>query len=194
MSETSKQLKGLNPILDHIWNEFQKDTRNGGTERYRGWSDRREYPILFSLPRIYGVSNVVESGTCNGCSALVMAYNLPQSGKVYTYDIVDKPQVYVGTDLESKIVRTVDPLGFQRILGAIPPLEGETMFFIDGDHSKEGVEKDISTVKRLAVRGDVIVFHDTIKWKDVQPAMEEHFQGERMYTLRTENGFGVVEL
>jgi hypothetical protein len=186
------EIKGLELLMRHLKEEYKKDTRAGGDLRLRGWSSFDEYPILFALPRIYEVDNVIEVGTCNGASALCLAHNLPKEGKVFTWDITNKYKVYDGTNLAKKIYSTTQPYQTADVLLRIP---GRKLFFIDGDHTTEGVTQDIETSLPFFNEGDVMVFHDTIRWKQVQPVVEQYFTGKckRMYFIRTENGFGIVE-
>lgn len=48
--------------------------------------------------------------------------------------------------------------------------------FIDGDHSYEGVKKDIALVRPFLSSGSVVIFHDTVACEGVKRAWEESLQ------------------
>lgn len=45
--------------------------------------------------------------------------------------------------------------------------------FIDGDHSYEGVKKDVALVRPFLSSGSVVIFHDTVACEGVRRAWEE---------------------
>jgi cephalosporin hydroxylase len=161
--------------------------------RQRRWSSIPEYPIFYSLIALYDVDNVVECGTNAGASALSFAaglMNTGKSGKVYTWDVDVIDGVDVGTNLEDRVVRHLEPFVQAKI--NINP-RGKLLIFIDGDHAYESALADLQHTKTFIQPGDVLVVHDVFKHPPVKDAVVDFLKGSKRYIeIPSSAGIGVI--
>lgn len=107
----------------------------------------------------------VEIGTYMGLTASEMAAALPQGGLLFCVD------PYPGdVAIQQIALRTIDRAGQSARIrmvhtdsaGAVAHLpEQVDFFFVDGDHSFEGLQRDWLVVKQLLKPGAIAAFHDT---------------------------------
>jgi predicted O-methyltransferase YrrM len=190
------EVSGLNTLVVRL-EESKKD------ERFKTslWSSMPEYPIMFSLVHVYQPENVIECGTCSGASSLSYAAALAKlgRGKVYTWDIANRPKVYEGTSAEEAI-RFHHGSFSENAPDVVPHIPGSKLFFIDGDHHAEPAYEDVSVALALSQPGDVIVVHDAVKMSYLQDsidrALADHPEIEVVgrYTIHSRCGIEVIEL
>ena len=107
----------------------------------------------------------VEIGTYMGLTASEMAAALPQGGLLYCVD------PYPGdVAIQQIALRTIERAGQSARIrmvrtdsaGAVAHLPAQVdFFFVDGDHSFEGLQRDWVVVKQLLKPGAIAAFHDT---------------------------------
>ena len=133
-------------------------------------SMRRYYPIigpgrgryLAGAVRTYGIKSVLEVGTCIGYSAILIAKNLPDDGRVATIEI----DPYTARLAEANI-RKAGLSGKVEILVGdaaeiLPTLSGEfDMVFLDTAHHE--LLDYIEECERMLKKGGV-VFTDNVKY------------------------------
>lgn len=183
------QIDRLNTLMARI-----NETQAQEGFRVRRWSSLPEYPIFYSLIALYDIDNVVECGTNAGASALSFAaglVNTGKAGKVYTWDIDSINGVDKGTNMESRIVRHLEPFTDSKV-----EIEnrGRLLIFIDGDHAYEAALKDLEHAATFIKPGDVLVVHDVFKHPPVKDAVIAFLKGSKQYIeIPTSTGIGVVQ-
>lgn len=152
------------------------------------WVTPQEGASLLTLIEAHGIRTFLESGTANGYSALWAAF---AGSAVITWDIVERPKLWdhvpETAPYADRIECRVAPFGDQ-----LPQTVGPRMWFIDGDHTAEGVLRDWRVVRMCAQLGDVVVFHDVLSVTVVGALYREltrTFLGGIIYTPR---GLGVL--
>ncbi len=107
----------------------------------------------------------VEVGTYMGVTSSELAKSLPVNGRLYCVD-----PYYEGDAIRSIALRHLRRSGstpritmlFTTSEGALETLPSEVdMFFVDGDHSFEGLLKDWEVVQKMLKPGGIAAFHDT---------------------------------
>jgi len=125
------------------------------------WIPDEEGEWLREVTRLSGASVVYESGTANGYSALWLASGLPKAGVVHTFDVVDREKCWAQLPVGREINFYCNSfhLGVVRFLNTRPK-DQKALFFIDGDHTKEGVTNDIAVIEPHLRKGDTVIFDD----------------------------------
>lgn len=185
----------MNDIEEKL--QYLRWTSNVELYASKRWMSEREGSVLKELIQIVGAKSYVESGTANGFSTMWAALGLPDDGKAYTFDPVDRPKMYddlsLGcTELSSKIefIETE----FIDIEDRLKDIEHPMVCFIDGDHEGEVVARDWETICSIIQPGDLVVFHDldaqgvSMAWHDITKGDPE----SPFYTLITQRVMGVV--
>jgi predicted O-methyltransferase YrrM len=108
---------------------------------------------------------ILEIGTYHGKSAVLMARAVKDAGTdalIYTLD-VDKAAIRAAST-QAEAQHVADVIVFLRgTLNAFArayPRIRPSLTFIDGDHSRAGVESDLAVLKGLVPSGGVLLFHD----------------------------------
>lgn len=133
---------------------------------------------LYELAKSLSIgANIVEIGSYLGASACCIASGLNKYSKLYCIDSWNNDAMSEGTKdtFDEFLVNT------KKFEHLITPIRGMSydvvddikkltnnhidMFFIDGDHSYEGVKKDWDLYSPLLKSGSIVVFHD-IGWAD----------------------------
>ena len=130
------------------------------------------------------IGDVVEIGSWQGRSASFLARAVADSENGYFFAVdhfkgnVGKEGLYFSnsdgaTDLETVFSSNMERIGLQDSVNLLSMdngqaaefLEGKKVrfLFIDGDHTKSGVEKDIELFFPLLVKGGIVVFDDFSK-------------------------------
>lgn len=129
------------------------------------WAQVEEGQVLFDAVKSSGAKQFIEIGTANGWTACWAAV---AGAEVYTFDISDRAKVYTDAffplpELQTRIHAYCigSPECIERIKEL--PRIGVTVWFIDGDHSREGVTRDFEAIKPLLKPGDKVIFHDIKK-------------------------------
>ena len=172
-------------------------TSNDDLYASKRWISEREGGVLKELIQIVGAKSYVESGTANGFSVMWAALGLPEDGKAYTYDPVDRPKMYqdpsIGcTELDSKIEFIEDR--FIDIEERLKDIQHPIVCFIDGDHDGGVAARDWRTLGSILQPGDLVVFHDlnlhgvSMDWHDITKGDPE----SSFFTFITQRVLGVV--
>lgn len=171
------------------WLKYQYDDRGR-------WAVVEEAELLYNLISIDKIKTVFEIGTANGWTSSWMAL---AGATVHTFDICNRPKVYEDkcfpVPVKERIHFTF--VGSPECVELMKTIEreGQALFFIDGDHSQEGVGRDYEAVIPLLRSGDKVVFHDTSTgtmgvynfWKKMKYKLPE-----QCVDYYTKNGMGVL--
>jgi predicted O-methyltransferase YrrM len=134
-------------------------------ESIPGWLRAQDADKLYELARLTP-GPILEVGTHFGKSAVLMALAAQDAGRrdavVYTLD-VDGRAARAGA-AEAKARALEDVIVFVRgtlrsFARAYPHLR-PTLTFVDGDHSRAGVERDLVVLETLVPAGGSLLFHD----------------------------------
>lgn len=123
------------------------------------WMTKEEVDILVSRIQEVNPVKVFESGTANGYSSA----NIASAGfKVLTFDPVDRVKVWshLLPEVQERIEYFNKP--FVKCVDYIrktPPIY-PTYYFIDGDHTAEGIKADFDAIKPWLHLYDRVMFHD----------------------------------
>ena len=121
---------------------------------------------------------ILEIGTYRGKSALLMALAMKHShgdGVLYTLD-VDRRAIAAAAG-EARARGVADTIVF--VLGTVVafarayPHVRPTLTFVDGDHSRSGVERDLAVLERMVPAGGLLLFHDFADPRNDDPACPE---------------------
>lgn len=129
------------------------------------------YKLLAALVRVLGAKRVVEIGTFRGPSALALVQNLPEGGKVTTFDVIAADRIpgsvlVPGDFADGRLVQVVadltDGATFEKHRAL---LEEADLLFVDA--AKDGVMERVF-LERFAgakfARDPIIVFDDIRVW------------------------------
>jgi predicted O-methyltransferase YrrM len=112
-----------------------------------------------------GAKTVVEIGTFMGITAAEMAAAMDEDAVLYCID-----PYYSGDNIEQIARRHLERQGVIKRVRRLRKTATEAtvdlppvvdFFFVDGDHSWSGLEKDWQVVKQLLKPGGIAAFHDT---------------------------------
>ncbi len=144
-----------------VCNELEKYTKEN-ISMSQMLIGKMEASLLGFLIRSNHVKNIVEFGTYTGYSALAMAEQLPNDGKVYTFDI-DEENAKIAREFWSKsehgnkITQIIGPA-----LESIKEIDFEIdLAFIDADKGNYS-NYLTETLKKLSHRGVIVV--DNVLW------------------------------
>ena len=118
--------------------------------------------VLYTMAtQTKGLGAVVEIGTCAGKSAIALGYGRQSTGRapIHSIDIVEHPSLRDNlhrAGVEDFVRCSL--LGSER--SARDWLEPIELLWIDGDHSYNGVLRDIRAWAHHVVPGGVLAFHD----------------------------------
>jgi predicted O-methyltransferase YrrM len=140
--------------------------------------------------------SAVEVGTYMGVTAAELASELPQGGMLYCVDpyLNDDPYMRVAQRHfdRQKVTSKIQILAATSTQAAsVLPVEID-FFFIDGDHSRKGLEADWKVVQQLLKINGVAAFHDT------SPIHDEHRNSVEAIgffdeVIKTDKRFKLVE-
>ncbi len=132
----------------------------------------------------------LETGSYLGCSAVLIA--LTSNATVYAHDIwttsdlpdssVPPPKLADGEDYFKKFYKNIRDNKLQNrvipirgdsayTVGAIHEDESVNMAFIDGDHSEDGILRDLRTVYPKIKPGGVILCHDCVPGSEARKGL-----------------------
>lgn len=192
------EVVGLNTLVAHLAScKEQSDIYKTGY-----WSSLNEYPIMYALTAIYDVARVLECGTCSGCSALSWAVGQKSAGKtpeIHTFDPADRNKVYTDTPWAQFIhFNNESWIGSRAKKLLDESVNGATLVFIDGNHQEEACYADAVQTFERVTPGDVVVFHDAVKYQPIQTAISRAITDtavdvSRRYTIPSACGMEIVE-
>lgn len=165
--------------------------------------------FLFSLCYMQDLKgDVIEIGSWQGRSSIFLARAVKESknGKFYAIDHfggnVGKEESYKvdGSlcNLKDSFNRNISKFGLDNVVNLLDMINVEAakevkgsvvrFLFIDGDHTREGVQKDIELFFPLLTKGSIVVFDDYFEgFPDVIDVVDELFEKsefERIFYLR----------
>lgn len=160
-----------------------------------GWIEDDEGQILWDAAASSDWVECFESGTKYGWSSLWIAMGLKDGVLIHTFDPVVQFQLDKDTNLTCHIKRYIEKFH----IGVAPllpnRLPGNALFFIDGDHSAEGVTRDWETVEPYLRSGDMVVFHDNYrKFPGVQALLESIALNSRYVLSRHDTQHGITTM
>ena len=193
-------IDGLNTLMAHLRTCYdqKKDYKTGW------WSSLNEYPIMFALMSMYQPTRVLECGTCSGASAMSWAVGMQCAQldpRVYTFDPANRNKVYTETGWEEYIHFFNEPWieGEKAKELLSTAVHGCTFVFIDGNHLQEACYADAVQALTYLKPGDVLAFHDAIKYRPIMDAVTDALEytkvkPARRYTIASSCGIEVLEL
>lgn len=122
--------------------------------------DRNRFVLLVSLANHYSLKNIFEVGTADGCQSFSFVKYLEhtEGGHIWTCDIADtiNKQFYTSPDVSQRCTFiNGDSSTASSVIGREIDL-----FFIDGDHRRGAVVKDIASLKKHQSNNCIWVFDD----------------------------------
>lgn len=146
-------------------------------DRIPGWLRPEDADELWELARSAD-GPILEIGTYRGRSAVLMALALKDAnrqGHLYSVDI-DRDNLRLAADEASargvaeRIVFVHGTVGaFARAYPHVRP----AVTFVDGDHSRAGVDRDLAILERIVPVGGLILFHDFADPRNDDPHDDE---------------------
>lgn len=129
-----------------------------------GWLRAQDADRLYQLA-CTTAGPVLEIGTYQGKSAVLMALALREAGRDTTLFTVDVDQRSLGAAARHAAAHGVADLivfvrGTSTALARAYPHLRPTLIFVDADHSQGGVARDLAALESLVPAGAQIVFHD----------------------------------
>jgi cephalosporin hydroxylase len=142
------------------------------------WVSHVEGKTIYNL--VKEAESYIECGTANGYSACWAIAGMLDNGRypnILTWDVIERPKVWddpdsgVSDDYNDIATVYVEPfhVGWPRT-STVP---GPQLYFIDGDHSTQGVLNDWNAVKPRLQAQDKILFHDTGTEQSVRRAIDK---------------------
>ena len=121
----------------------------------------------------------VETGSYLGCSSVIVGLHATNGARVYAHDLWVKDMTELDKegapppaeeDYFYQFMKNVDD---NKLTGTVIPIRGDSAYtlgihapesidiaFIDGDHSKEGITKDLEMILPRMKKGGVVMCHD----------------------------------
>jgi len=179
---------------------FQKTSSLETALNARGWLTEAERTYLFkSAKGMNKGCNIVNIGVEHGASVVCFAEGAHKDCMIYAFDIDLSnwklgniyDNVAFGQGDSNKIV--MDFIGNTKISAWVD------LLFIDGDHSYEGVKRDLPWLL-LVKPGGIVIFHDCYEWPPVPPrtvrsvSPEVNQAVEEWYSLSVISGNNWIEL
>ncbi len=146
-------------------------------ESIPGWLLPEDAALLHELAGETG-GPVLEIGTYRGRSAVLMATAIEEAGGdaiIYSVDIgADAGRsAAVEAGRRGLAHRLVFARGTLAAFARAYPRLRPTLTFVDGDHTREGVERDLAVLRSMVPAGATIVFHDYADPRNDDPACAE---------------------
>jgi predicted O-methyltransferase YrrM len=146
-------------------------------EAIPGWLRPEDASKLYELARSTP-GPILEIGTHQGKSAVLIALALREAERetvLYTLD-VDRGAVEAAV-AEARARHVADEIIFIRgtvaaFARAYPHIR-PTLTFIDGDHSRSGVDRDLAVLETLVPAGGLMLFHDFADPRNDDPSCPE---------------------
>jgi len=123
---------------------------------------------IAAICRVLAPARVMEIGTFTGETTWTIATNLPDSSEVFTLDLPpdEIPSQFPRYVAGSIFLGMPENARIRQLFGwsdrfDFSPYHGSMdMVFIDGDHSREAVEKDTATALKLIRQGGIVIWDD----------------------------------
>ncbi len=145
--------------------------------RPKRWITEREGTLIKDLIQLVEAKSYVEIGTANGFSTMWASLALPEDGKIYTYDIVNRPKLYddpsVGCTALSSKIEFIENMFEKEEVDRLKNIQHPVVCFVDGDHGEDSVKRNWDATLTILESGDLVVFHDvnshgvSMAWHDI---------------------------
>ncbi len=168
-----EELNGIFPDIDLV---EEKIPVMFPFARSRGTSiELDELFVVLLICRFIAARNILEIGTFDGNTAINLAVNIGDDGKVISVDLpseetIDAPNNSLGKTTSSIVDRKYLKLSewskIEQVFGDSAEIDWSSLggkfdlIFIDGDHSSEYVRSDTQNALRVLKHGGVILWHD----------------------------------
>jgi hypothetical protein len=142
-----------------------------------GWLRPGDAAKLYELAQ--GVDGpILEVGTFRGKSAILMALarsEVGREGMIFSLDVDEAGQRLAEAEARRRGVaqRIVFVHGTLEAFARAYPQMRPGAIFLDGDHTLEGVRRDLEVLERLAPAGGQLLFHDFADPRNEDPGQPE---------------------
>jgi MMP 1-O-methyltransferase len=142
-----------------------------------GWMSEDDAEKLYELAR-EASGDILEIGTFQGKSAVLMAQAIRDAGSANLIHTIDVDSSLIAAAREQAVEHGVaDRIVFVRGTSAsfarAYPKFRPALTFVDGDHSRSGVQADLTELNQLVPAGGRLLFHDFADPLNDDPACEE---------------------
>jgi predicted O-methyltransferase YrrM len=165
--------------LSKVFPTFPHDIEVEIMGYYRA-TERNDAELLVRLGLAIGAENILELGTWEGDTTLLLSHYFD---KVYTVDIQPKVELHI----DNVVQICADSLKYDTYAAIPPPIH---LAFIDGGHEYTNVVTDTFHALRLITNGGLIVFHDVASWPDVKLALDDLSYCFDIYHIVDDNHIG----
>jgi len=159
--------------FDGPWLDEAHPTMPDQVRELPGWLRDEDVLKLYELGRL-GAQPVLEVGAYRGKSAVVLASALRAAGGEGRLVSVDIDPVALASAREAVRERGLEDLvifargTLQALVRAYPGIRPGVVF-VDGDHSLEGVRRDLETLEAIVPSGSLMLFHDYLDARNDDP-------------------------
>lgn len=136
-------------------------------------SGREEYAFLQAVVRLLRPLRILEVGTSDGGSALIMASAMAgyaSLGELVTIDIADQRSDALRSFVAPPLISFMQGDSASLLASMVEAGERFDLVFIDGGHHYAQVHADWSAARQLA---DTIIFHDALQFKGVDRVIRQ---------------------
>lgn len=135
--------------------------------------------LLSEMSKIPVNGRYAETGSYLGCSAVLAGLTMKRGALIYCHDLWLEDMSLLSEEgipppiIEGQLYEFYKNIKLNNLEGVVIPLRGDSSYtlgvhgddtidlaFIDGDHSKEGVQKDLEAIFPKMKNGGVILCHD----------------------------------
>jgi predicted O-methyltransferase YrrM len=121
----------------------------------------------------------VETGSYLGCSSVIVGLHATNGSRVYAHDlwVEDMSELAIDgappPDVKDYFYQFMENIDTNKLSGTVIPIRGDSAYtlgihaeesidiaFIDGDHSTEGITKDLEMILPRMKKGGVVLCHD----------------------------------
>jgi predicted O-methyltransferase YrrM len=148
-------------------------------ESIPGWLRAADAEKLYELARLTP-GPILEIGTHHGKSAVLMALAVKDAQRhdgtvLYTLDVDRRSIRAAAAEAEAREVDDVIVFvrGTLRAFARAYPHLRPTLTFVDGDHTRAGVERDLEVLEALIPAGGSVLFHDFADPRNDDPGSPE---------------------
>lgn len=189
---TTETLKQIKKILIDL-----KSNKAGEAYKRERWVTIEEATVLYTILHIEEIQNYYESGTANGYSSSWATLAILQNGlipNVHTWDLHNRNKIWeihsVFKNFQKLIMFHNEPFIKAKKQNKLP---SRSLYFIDGDHTRSGFREDFELVKKLAIKGDIILLHDIItSYEYIKKDFEKFSKDKRHKIIPTDRGMGII--
>lgn len=161
------------------------------------WATVEEGNFLYDTVRENDIRCVIESGTCNGYSAAWLAAGVAANGggKLFTFDYADREKIWSHPRLQQlDSFIAFQCVGFENadLTGILAVTPTPILWFVDGNHSRAGIQRDLDVFDRHHRVGDIVALHDIDGYAHIRGHFDRMREGRKYTYLATRRGVGAV--